>query len=902
MKLKDFLKNNYSVFLAPILTVVVLLFAYAVGGVFPFGSKNVEYYDMAQGIIPNFYHIWDALHRNDVALWFNWYTGLGVNDTANASLSAFWAVLLIVPRHWVGKLMSFYVMMMLALSSFTASIFLKVECKTNAFITTALSICYGFCGFSVMYYTNGWQDTVYLFPLFILTWSLMMKKGKCLPYIAMIVLNLLCGYYVFVLALFYMFFMSFLYIALCVEKQERGRKTLHLGLSTLLGVGVSGFFFVPKMMQVFSSERFVEKSGFDFSNVLEQYWDTATRLQCESYDKISMLFCTALPIAIVVLGVIKNRENKKINLFFGLNILFLAVLIVCEGSNVLMHLGDYKLFPMRMGYALSFGLVWGAGYYSKLLNIRDVDISKKNLPKLLVSVAVFVVAFFAVCLMLKKLDTSRDFIYSCVMATPFLTAVCMFSLSRYNKFFDYRAVLAVVLAEAVVLSCLYIPYWNTDQLSKEHSPKYISTTQSLVKALDIEESKTERVKTIGTTLNTNYGTIAKHSTIANWTHLIPHEAQQSLIAMGYSSEYTRLHDSGGTAFTDALLGVTKVLSVKQEEESLYTLVDKAKGYKYYQCKYTLPYGIVVSDDVLDIDVENSNWMDINNQLYTALSGDKESIVKNADLTLIEADKKVEKYSFHSSENTVAYFKLEGAKSVNILVNGSKVKIPSVDAEKNKKYPGRFNRNLLCLGAFGDADVELTLILNDGKYEDDKSIPDDDERKQFNCEVGLLNLDKLQAVCSEYSQNYDIKAKNYSLSTSVNSADDNKVLLLPMQYNKCWTVRVNDKTNKVEPVMDLLSAVKLDSGSNQIDMKFAPNGFKKGVMISLVSALALAVILILKRKGIKAPNWLCNIVYYAYCGAFVVAFVLVYAVPIAYLCYRLVTSPIKTITVLTKLKS
>ena len=83
------IRKNYELLLAPFITAAILLVCFIIGKIYPFGSNNVEYYDMAQGIIPNFYHIWDAVHTKDTALCFNWYSGLGVNDTANASLTVF---------------------------------------------------------------------------------------------------------------------------------------------------------------------------------------------------------------------------------------------------------------------------------------------------------------------------------------------------------------------------------------------------------------------------------------------------------------------------------------------------------------------------------------------------------------------------------------------------------------------------------------------------------------------------------------------------------------------------------------------------------------------------------------------------------------------------------------------
>ena len=196
--------------------------------------------------------------------------------------------------------MGLYVVMTFSLSAFTSSIFLKKATGTKPFVTILLSLCYAFCGFSVMYYTNAWQDTVLLFPLFMLAWYVLMKKSKILPYIIMVVLNVLCGYYVFILLIFYVFFMSFLYLKTVVDKKRRKRCAFELGLSTALGFGLSGAILLPKLAQTFSSERFLSETGFDFSRIVKQYLDIAQTTVCKSDDKWAMLFCVSLPLAMLI--------------------------------------------------------------------------------------------------------------------------------------------------------------------------------------------------------------------------------------------------------------------------------------------------------------------------------------------------------------------------------------------------------------------------------------------------------------------------------------------------------------------------------------------------------------------------------------------------------------------------
>ena len=166
-----------------------------------------------------------------------------------------------------------------------------------------------------------------------------------------------------------------------------------------------------------------------------------------------------------------------------LNILLLAVLIVCEGANALMHFGDYKYFPMRMGYALAFSFVWAAGYYSKYLKLNKLNFNEKTGKTALLVLFNFVLF---VCLtvltyfVLKKLDGAYEFKYSVLYAMPVLISFYLGIFCSKNKVGDYRAALSLVLAETLALSVIFIPYWQTDMLEKEHNPQYISTSQSLV--------------------------------------------------------------------------------------------------------------------------------------------------------------------------------------------------------------------------------------------------------------------------------------------------------------------------------------------------------------------------------------------------------------------------------------
>lgn len=115
----------------------------------------------------------------------------------------------------------------------------------------------------------------------------------------------------FLFCLFYVFFMSFLYIKTIDNKENRKRRAFELGLSTVLGFGLSGVVLLPKLSQTLSSERFLSETGFDFSQIVKQYLEIIKTYVCKSDDKWAMLFCVSLPLAVMILGIIKKQKKQE---------------------------------------------------------------------------------------------------------------------------------------------------------------------------------------------------------------------------------------------------------------------------------------------------------------------------------------------------------------------------------------------------------------------------------------------------------------------------------------------------------------------------------------------------------------------------------------------------------------
>ena len=78
--------RNIKYIIPPVITLILFCIILAVKGIYPFGSNTIDYYDMGQQFVPFYYHLYDAMHGTK-ALFFDWYTALGINMASVSNCS-----------------------------------------------------------------------------------------------------------------------------------------------------------------------------------------------------------------------------------------------------------------------------------------------------------------------------------------------------------------------------------------------------------------------------------------------------------------------------------------------------------------------------------------------------------------------------------------------------------------------------------------------------------------------------------------------------------------------------------------------------------------------------------------------------------------------------------------------
>ena len=171
-KVKNWFVKNRHYFYPALITFVILLIAFIVKGVAPFGDNYSALIDYEDGLIPSYTHLWDFIHGESDFL-FNENLGMGSNIYASSVLNTFFSPLSYLVglssregiRFFVGYIIVIK-MMLMATTSYIVfkKWFKKVDYKT----LIVYSLLWTFSSWLMVHISNvGWLDVMIVFPFLI---------------------------------------------------------------------------------------------------------------------------------------------------------------------------------------------------------------------------------------------------------------------------------------------------------------------------------------------------------------------------------------------------------------------------------------------------------------------------------------------------------------------------------------------------------------------------------------------------------------------------------------------------------------------------------------------------------------------------------------------------------------
>lgn len=863
------LKKYGYLLIAPMVVGVILLVVYALKGVYPFGVRSVSYYDMAQSYVPAYYHVYDVLHGTK-NVYFDWNMGMGIATTDFIGSFLFFPsnlFFLFVSRGKILESMSIFLLLKLMFTAFTMSYYSFYR-RANKTLSVLAGIAFATCGYIIQYYTNiFFLDTIMIFPLFVMaTEKLIKDSGRKLAYIILLFLMLLTNYQlVFTVAVYMVLKVFFLLREL--EKEARAKSLFNLVICTVIAFCCAAFTFIPGFITMSGSNRFANGTEGGLIPVL-------LTTVCEfAPQKYFMLFGGEIGVAAVIIIFVSGRSMIKKYAPSLWMILFLAAPIVLENSDLLWHGGSFVHFPMRFGYMLSFELI--------MLFVEMISDEERRVfgswAKAAKLVGIAMIPFAAIFLWdlcmqftaygIRELSAYKTYGLVCAL---FIVAYLLVILSQCDK---STYVICFILVGIQASLGMYGMIAPSENYSVECEDEYIHKNVQMRDVISGDAASLDRIKDRNVEFSVNYGLILENSTIGCWMNSINKNLQAELNKLGYTTNYTRTLDGGGSAFTDALLGVKQLYSngAGGINDTLYDTTGQYSDVGVYDCNYTTPFGTVL-DRLPD---ETLSGFEYQNDLFKAATGCDDALFSAYELSKQPYSKgrqdQLDKYDYTLTvdKRSVLYIYQEGyvPDSYVFAINGEIVELPCMGFNENDQYMLFFLNGMLEMGTYEDETVYLTV------YSARESID--------GLQLAMLDTDVLEKGLEAISKRAYVTSEGGTDSLRIEcTADKPGILFIPTGYMDEWQVKVDGVPSSARSVLgDAFMGVDVKEGTHVIEMKFRPRGIVPCTILSLIGVL-LAVVLVSGRidKKLDMPR-ISKMLYGLYNLGFAGAVMTLYVIPI-----------------------
>ena len=889
------------------LTAAILAAVYALRGIWPFGTDNVAYMDAAQFYVPGYYRLWDSLH-GAVSESVDWFSGLaeGSNYDWHSLLYPYNWVFLLVDRGHVLEGLSLFLAVHLVIIDLIAAIAVSVRFpKLGVAWRTCLALSYTFCGFTLQYYSNFmWLDIVALFPLLLLGLDRLLREGKPTLYLLLYMFYLYRSVYFTYMVTVYVLLYTLGWCWLVLPREQRGRRLFQLGLATALAYGVCVMYWRGGAAAVTGTARFQDnvESGIQAGMTT---WDI-------TYTRHTFLMLLGLGLCFAVLALAwraghtaapeaRDRLRRGKRFFLYMAAVF-ALPMVFTNIDTAWHFGQYNFFPMRYGYMIPATVI---GFAGEALEGRDgsgSDAPAKKAPFKRPGLAALLAGAAAAVLALKLPGVLKAFRQY---------GACFLDAMGQADYFRYFAALILCGAAAVTLYCLVLrgaprrtaPWIAATLLAvqlganaggliapsddhtytNEYDPTYLAVSEQLYDYFAGQDiSPLSRTKNVDGSLSAGYPAVAGTSALSSIQSGNSATRLGVYRELGYTVNYCRIMDVGGTVFTDMLLGVDRALSESGLDEDLYVPGETVAGVQLGASRYPGVIGLMYDPADLADYFDLETLPDRLNALYRAFTGAAAPVASVPETEMTVASEGMRTYTLTVTLDAPAfvYMAVDGM-AMNITAGGRDVAVPTYLNLDNRVYPAAFNSNLLSLGLFPAGKTEI--VFTSGM----DLAPD---------AIALTALDRqmLEDFPADALRDPDMTVEPFSNGLTVTLAADRagRELFLPLAG--WWSCAVNGESVPCGSFLETMVSVPLQAGENTVVLYrgdppagvagdvSASSGPDLNTVVSwscmLLALVWLAAGPALRRKALPMPRLLSGLVQTAFLAVTAAVIGFVYIAP------------------------
>lgn len=868
--------NHRYVYVSALLALACIGFVYAIFKLFPFGDMTVLRMDLYHQYGPLFVELYDRLTDFEGFI-YSWQSGGGssfLGNYFNYLSSPLSLIILLFDRNQIGYAITSIVAIKGILSAACFTYYLKKSLNRHSFASACFGVFYAFSGYFLAYYWNVmWLDGMMLLPLIALGIEQIINCSKSKTYILSLALLFYSNYYMGYMAC--IFSVVYFLVYFCANYDSTSKITINakkdnfitklfsnrffatgvrFALSSLTVGLLCAFFLLPvyNILQACSatSDNFPTefKSYFDLLNLLSQHLaGLETTIRSSGDDVLPNIYCSIFAALLIPIYFINERISLKEKISYTLALIFFVFSFDNNVANFIWHAFHFPNdLPYRFSYMYVFIILVLA--FKGLMNLDKIKYR---------DIVATGIAAVLVILVLQKFPTNKMSEYTIYISLAF-AMIWTLVLLVIKKDRLSKAVIGIMLVCMTFSECIVAD--SSAYVFTQNQSAYVENMTTYGNAVEyIEDNDDGFYRTELTRLNTRldpciygYDGISTFSSMAYEAY----SGTQNSLGM-YSNKINSYTYNTQTPIYNMFYNIKYLIEAKATDLSsdYYTKIhttEDIKATEVYKNDYYLPIAFTAMSDLDMWYTGEGDPFEVQESLIDNAAGVSNVFVPVEYVSTSSSGAECENvtsnglYTISAPENNVGG---EVKITVRAVTNSNMyvyIKSPNIN---NIEYSWDDNEStasqscnepyIFDLGKheIGD-EVEITLdtggLTNGGTSLKIYAYCVDDE--VLSSAYEMLKLGQLNVT----------EHTDTSIKGDINAGFDG-YLYTSIPYDEGWSIYIDGQKQEIFALGDSQLCCEISAGTHEITMKYRPKGLILGALVSVATALCLAIFVLANRK-------------------------------------------------------
>lgn len=859
-------------------------------GLYPFGNSMILAHDGWHQYY-NFLVDFRNILLSGGSLQYTFKIGMGIGYS---SLYAYYLasplnfLCVLIPAAYMTEFYAFLTILKISLAGMFFGVYLRIVYRKNDKMIPIFALMYAFCSWAAGYYWNLiWLDAFALLPLLIAGTVCLLRDGKFRLYLISLALTLWCNYYIAYFCCIFVFLCFIGYNIVCWNGFRNFlRRFVRIGICTVIAVSLTAVLLIPtlKAMQITNSAKTREVSLLAMnivegtygttsegqsilsllkSETLPGFFDASRQVlsglmtypEITSMSGLPNVFCgfSAAILGIYYLLCKKIKLREKI--FNLLLLFFLMTSFILRGLDYAWHGFHFpNQLPYRFSFLFSFVLIGMAYRAYHLIG----DFKKWHL-----AIIVPLSALLIVNLVGAEMSGLLRFVLNAAVLLGMIGFFLLRGTTQKRRMLSNLLLVSVVICEMLV--CLGSGIGKIGFTSRDDYPKAATGVQALLEYADTHSNDVFHRTEVSATQTLNDGALNNYYGASIFTSSANVNFTRFSRSLGFSSwpGSNRTSYYEGSPFTNTMCGIRYILDRdgKHLDPRFNTLAASSDGVNLLECSSYIAPGFMTDSALAEYVSEAApfNPFDAQEAMFRSATGVDAPLYQLIPHQGTECEEGCS-ISFNAGTQFSYSLQETGTSDFGILYRAAESGLycATVKADKGKEVKVYRNGELLMtrnikaqsLFSLGELDagdeIKLTVSVKDGKkgtITADVRLHNDAVYRQ-----GLEQLADEPWVLTEFDDTHFVGTVE---------AKQDGLFYTSIPYEPGWTAEVDGKPvvlaetfdaskNDVK-LTDAVISFPLSAGKHTVELDYTTPGLGLGAVVSAVGALALALLLRLRKK-------------------------------------------------------